>query len=129
MSTCPVNPADIISTSVVRSRTGGSNSYVVVNVDSRVRSVTYKVYPTSHGNEPVSASCQSGELYKKFDTEGHSFVFPVEKNTLYFMVLTLEIEEEWNHKHVQVTWLMDPFKRRQVTREDVAPAEASAAKK
>ena len=105
---------------MVRARSGGP-SYVVVTLDPRVSSVAYKVYPTLSDAEPVSGDCQSGELCAKFKTEGHYFVFPVEKKMLYFVVLTLVVDAGWN-RDVTVTWLMDPFKRRQVAREDVAPA-------
>lgn len=126
---CPGSLSSFISTSVVRARVGGP-SYVVVNLDPRVSSVVYKVYPTISDGEPISEFCQSGELRDKFRTEGHSFVFPVAKKMLYFLVLTLRVDVT-EHEEVTVTWLMDPFKRRQVTREDVAPAagESPPAKK
>jgi len=111
----------MFTTSVVRSRAGGP-SYVVVSMDPRVSAVSYKVYPTISDGEAVDGFCASGELHEKFKTEGFSFVFPVAKKMLYFVVLTVDVDAGWGHKDLTVTWLMDPFKRRQVTREDVAPA-------
>lgn len=124
---CPNPLSDMVSTSVVRSRSGGP-SYVVVTLDERMTNVGYTVYPTVSDGEPVSGFCLSGKLHDKFKTEGHSFVFPVEKKTLYFIVLSCNVEDTGvEHEDVKVTWLMDPFKRRQVSRKDVAPAEVPAA--
>lgn len=124
--TCPESISTLFSTSVVRSRAGGP-SYVVVTMDPRVTRVSYKVYPTVKDGAPVDGFCSSGELFDKFRTDGFSFVFPVQKPLFYFIVLTVDVESGWNHRDLTVTWLMDPFKRRVVTREDVAPLAPDAA--
>jgi hypothetical protein len=126
---CPEVLNELITTSVMRARTGGP-SYVVVNLDERIGNVSYKVYPTVSDADPVSGICFGGELREKVPGFNHSFVFPVEKKMLYFVVLTCDVHVGWEDKQVNVTWLMDPFKRRPVSREEVAPStEGSPDKK
>lgn len=106
-TTFPLAARDLISTTVVKARAGGS-SYVVVSLDPRITAVSYKVYSTVMDADPAYSICQSGDLNDHFTT-GHSFVFPVEKKTLYFVVLTYNVKtDEWGQTDVQVTWLMDP---------------------
>jgi hypothetical protein len=113
---CPEVLNKLISSSLMRARTGGE-TYVVVSLDERIENVSYKVYPTVADAAPVSGVAFSGELFDKVNGFNHSFVFPVEKKMLYFVVCDMVHHD----KEVSVTWLMDPFKRRVVSREDVAP--------
>jgi len=125
MTCCPENLKNLISTSVMRSRAGGP-SYVVVSLDERIKNVSYKVYPTVSDADPVSGVCFGGELREKVKVSNHSFVFPVEKKMLYFVVMTCDVEAGWEDKQVNVTWLMDPFKRRPVSRAEMAPSTEGA---
>lgn len=112
------NPPIVESTQVMRPRTG-TETYVVVTLTPAASTgrVSYEVYPTVPDSDPVSGFCISGELTDRFLTNDHSFVFPVEKKMMYFVVVTAELATG----PVTVTWLMDPFKRR-VSRSEVAPA-------
>ncbi len=123
---CP-SPSELVSTSVVRARAGGP-SYVVVSFDPRVKSVAYKVSPTMADADPVDNLQQTGELYERFRGNGHVFTFPVEKKKmLYFIEVKMDVDAgSWSHEDVVITWLLDPFKRRQVSRDEVAPNAAEA---
>jgi hypothetical protein len=122
--TFPLSAHDLITTSVVRGRTNGS-TYVVVELDARIVKASYKVYATVADAMPTSAVHVSGELNERFHS-GHSFVFAVQKKMLYFVVLTYSVRtDSWGQDDVHITWLMDPFKRRQLTREDIAPTNVN----
>ena len=122
---CAVTPAEIISTQVVRGRAGNSPSYVMVTLDPRVTAVEYTVHPTLPDCEAVEGLHCSGTVASSMGGNGFNFSFPVEKKMLYFIILRIKIDGGW-HDEKTVTWLMDPFKRRPVARDD--PSETVAAK-
>lgn len=100
--------ASLVSSSMMRPRKAGE-SFASVCFDPKVSHVNYKVYETKVGVSASSAALMSGELVDKLCEAGHSFVFPVSKGMVYFIVIEACVGGEVGH----LTWLLDPFKRRQ----------------
>lgn len=119
-SETPLNLPDLVSTTVLSSR-GDSKRYAAVVFDKRVTKVSYRVHNAKNGDPSMSVS-QSGSLDTKLDDEGHAFMIPVTKGMVYFIEVVMEVNGGWNEPHATLTWMLDPFKRRQASREELTPA-------
>jgi hypothetical protein len=85
-----------------------------------VSKVSYRVHCAKNG-EPAEGVYQSGVLETKLDGEKHAFVIPVTKGMVYFIEVCLDVDAGWNERSTLLTWVLEPFKRRQVSREELAP--------
>lgn len=115
----PAHPAELVSTSMLRPRASGEQAYAAVSFDSRVEKVAYRVFQAKNG-DPQPGVHQSGELHTKLPGANHAFVIPVCKGMVYFVEVTMSSGKE-GCSPATLTWLYDPFKRRAVTREELAP--------
>lgn len=98
----------LVSSSMMRPRTGG-NAVASVSFDPKIHAVEFKVYETKAGTSASGAVFMTGELCDKLPGAGHSFVFPVTKGMVYFMLISVSDGVERG----ELSWLLDPFKRKQ----------------
>jgi len=112
--------APLVSSTMMRPRDGGS-AIASVSFDPKIRGVEFKVYETKLGTSASGAMFMSGELGDKPADASHSFVFPVTKGMVYFMLITVDDGGERGH----LTWLFNPFKRKQGAATLPKPADAA----
>ena len=115
---------DMVSTTMLAPRESGGQRYNSVAFDPSVSKVTYRVHCAKNGH-PVTGVFQSGVLATKLSGEKHAFVIPVTKGMVYFIEVCVDVDSE----SVLLTWVLDPFKRRQVSREELAPSDKPEARK
>lgn len=115
---------DMVQTNLLSVPKNGGQRYTSVVFDPEVSSVQYTVYCVSEG-EPVRSVYMSGELDDKFSGEQHAFVIPVKKGVSYFIKVVMSIDAGWEEQNATLSWMLNPFKRRQPSREDLAPAPSS----
>lgn len=107
---------DMVSTTMLSPRETGGQRYTSVVFDPAVSKVTYRVHCAKNG-EPAAGVFQSGVLHTKLNDEKHAFVIPVTKGMVYFIEVCVDV----GGKDAVLTWILEPFKRRQVSREELAP--------
>ncbi len=107
---------ELVSTTLLRET--GSQRYSLVVFSPVVSKVSYRVHCVKNG-EPSDAAFQSGVLESKLSGQRHAFVIPVAKGVGYFIEACLDYADQPSSS---LTWVLEPFKRRKVSREDLAPA-------
>lgn len=119
-----MNAKELVCTTMLSPRESGGQRYTSVVFDASVSKVAYRVHCAKNG-EPAAGVFQSGAVETKLQGEKHAFVIPVTKGMVYFIELCMEVE---SGESGVVTWVLEPFKRRQVSREELAPSDKAEAK-
>ena len=112
--------SSLVATFVKPSSRKGTDKMVEVKFAPSVTGVSYTVHSLSSEISGPN-SCQ-GSVSSAADDHDISFTFPVKKKTHYLIKVAMHVGEDEHHAE----WVLDPFKRRTVTKEDVAPAATAA---
>ena len=118
---------DMVCTTMLSPRESGGQRYTSVVFDAEVSKVSYRVHCAKNG-EPAEGVFQSGSLTSKLSGEKHAFVIPVTKGMVYFIEVCVDVDAGWQERDAVLTWVLEPFKRRQVSREELAPSDKPEAK-
>ena len=111
--------ADLVTTTMLAPRDTSAQRYTSVVFHESVSRVAYRVHHAKN-TLPAPAAIQSGVLETKLHGEKHTFTIPVTKGMVYFIELDIDGET--------VSWFLEPFKRRQVSRAELAPSAKPEAK-
>ena len=110
--------SNLVATFVKPASRGGSNKLVEVKFDPSVSRAEYTVYTLS--SEISGPNACRGCVESAADGNDISFTFPVVKKSHYMLQLVMRVDGVDHHAQ----WVLDPIKRRTVTKEDVAPDAA-----
>jgi hypothetical protein len=119
METPTQTAANLVTTTMLAPRDTSAQRYTSVVFHESVSRVTYRVHHAKN-TLPASTAIQSGVLETKLDGEKHAFTIPVAKGMVYFIEVCIDGEN--------VSWFLEPFKRRQVSRAELAPSGNPEAK-